>query len=97
MADNEHTAPATEDGTPPSIESRLELATRATYELEALIPRLAASLENDGHVLGSGEIAVRKLLVNRVRDLNNALMALVSPCAREADLRECSEIIHANA
>jgi hypothetical protein len=72
-------APAPEgDAARPNLTDRLEFALEATYQLETLISRLDAEIDErdaDG-TAGRGEVAVVKLLIGRCHALTDALIGL---------------------
>lgn len=79
MATCKNTSPANEgDAARPDLTDRLDLALEATYQLETLISRLDAEIdERDTEgTAGRGEIAVVKLLIGRCHALTDALIGL---------------------
>ncbi len=86
MATCKNTSPAAEGDTRhPALADRLGLALKSAYQLDTLISRLDAELDDRDEVnVGLGEIAVAKLLIGRCHALNDALIGLCDHNAESA-------------
>ena len=101
MATCKNTSPAAEGDMPhPALADRLGLALKSAYQLDTLISRLDAELDDRDEVnVGLGEIAVAKLLIGRCHALTDALIGLCDHNAESdpdrawAEFEDCSATV----